>query len=531
MKSHSYLKSLRYSIIILLILGVFFRFVNLDRKTYWHDEIFTSFWLAGYTVEDVENEVAKGQVISVEELLNYQRLHGDKGLVDTVQAIKDEDPQHPPLYYAIARFWVGLQGLNPVQTRMVSVLISFLVFPCLYWLCLELFDSSLVGWIAMALLAISPFHVLYAQEARQYSLWAVTILLSSASLLRAMRQSTLSNWVIYAVGVSLVLYSHLLSFLLLIGHSFYIAAMSGWRFSKELRCYLLALTAGLITFIPWLIVIDEIGASGWTGNDLSLLTLGQRWLLNVTAVFFDPQVLYKEQLFEVRTRVDPVPLVSINHPLSFLVIPILILVGYAIYFLIRNTPKRTWLLIIVLIGSTGLLLGLPDLIVGGQRSSIARYQIPCLLGIQVAVAYLLTTKITTLSVKVGQQKLWQIVTVVLISLGVVSCAMSAQAQTWWTKYSSYYDPEVAQKINASSSPLVISNSIVRTTGLSYLLDSQVSLLLLGGEEPPLPNFSTNFSDVFLYQSSSEFRDQFEQQPNYKVEPIHLLGQLWRVSLK
>lgn len=42
----------------------------------------------------------------------------------------------------------------------------------------------------MALIAVSPFHVLYAQEAREYSLWTVTILLSSAALLRAMRVKT-----------------------------------------------------------------------------------------------------------------------------------------------------------------------------------------------------------------------------------------------------------------------------------------------------------------------------------------------------
>jgi uncharacterized membrane protein len=33
---------LRFFIIILLFLGIFFRFVNLDQKVYWIDEAFTS---------------------------------------------------------------------------------------------------------------------------------------------------------------------------------------------------------------------------------------------------------------------------------------------------------------------------------------------------------------------------------------------------------------------------------------------------------------------------------------------------------
>ncbi|MEG3987264.1 hypothetical protein QUA13_08880 [Microcoleus sp. S28C3] len=45
-------------------------------------------------------------------------------------------------------------------------------------------------WIAVGLLAVSPLHVLYAQEARPYCLWPALILISCASLLRAMRLET-----------------------------------------------------------------------------------------------------------------------------------------------------------------------------------------------------------------------------------------------------------------------------------------------------------------------------------------------------
>ncbi len=36
--------SLRFLIIVLLVLGLFFRFVNLDRKVYWLDEVYTELW-------------------------------------------------------------------------------------------------------------------------------------------------------------------------------------------------------------------------------------------------------------------------------------------------------------------------------------------------------------------------------------------------------------------------------------------------------------------------------------------------------
>jgi uncharacterized membrane protein len=293
--------------------------------------------------------------------------------------------------------------------------------------------------------------------------------------------------------------------------------------SKDAIAYIIALTVGVITFVPWLVIIEKIKASGWTGNKISLLTLAQRWIFNINTIIFDPQINYPDQLFEVRSGIDPVSLVTIHSPFTFLVIPIFILSVYAIYFLIRQTPPPVWLFIIVLIGSTGLLLGLPDLIVGGQRSSITRYQIPCLLGIQLAIAYLLTIKI--------KHKTWQVIAIVLISLGILSCTISSQSQTWWNKYSSYYDPQVAATINQTTSPLVISGSTVRTSGLSYLLNPQVKLLLVTGKNPPTINIPKNFSNIFLYQASDKLLSQFQQQPKYQINTIHASGQLWRIIIK
>lgn len=542
-KNTRYLILCRSLMIIILILGVFFRFVNLDRKPYWHDEVFTSFWLAGYTSLEVEANLANGAVISVADLQKYQDLDSQRGLVDTVKAIAADDPQHPPLYYAIARLWVGWRGLNPLQIRLFSALISLLVFPALYWFCLELFNSTQVGWIAIILLAVSPFHILYAQEARQYSFWTVTILLASTALLRAMRLKTRLSWLIYTAGVSLILYSHLLSFLLLIGHSIYVGAMNRWRMTKDIILYFFALSLGILTFAPWLVIIDKIKASSWTGDTIFLWTLFQRWIFNINMLLFDPQVNYNEQLFRIRSNIDPVPLISLYHPFSFVVIPIFILVCYAIYSLIRNTSRKVWLFVIALICSTGLLLGLPDLIVGGQRSSIARFQIPCLLGIHLAVAYLLTIKVTEelgsvtketgfMGKKYGfyyiRGKLWQIAAIAIISLGILSCTISSQSETWWNKYTNYYDPQVAKIINQSPSTLLISNSTTRTTALSYFLNPQIKLLLVRGENPGAIDIPNNFSNVFLYQPSREFLSQFEENIKYTVEGEIEAGKLWRI---
>ena len=198
---------LRLLIIVLLLLSVFFRFVNLGRKFYWKDEAFTSSRSA-YTKTELVEQIFQGNNIGIRDIQTYQHLNSEKSVID-IKGLAVEEHILPPLYFVILRFWVQLFGDSVAVIRSLSVLISLLVFPCLYWLCLELFQSSLTGWVAIALIAVLPFHLLYAQEARPYILWILTILLSSATLLYAMRRKTGFSWTIYAVSLSLGLYSFL----------------------------------------------------------------------------------------------------------------------------------------------------------------------------------------------------------------------------------------------------------------------------------------------------------------------------------
>ena len=43
-------KFLKILLLIILLLGLVFRFINLDRKAYWGDEAFTSLALSGHTI-------------------------------------------------------------------------------------------------------------------------------------------------------------------------------------------------------------------------------------------------------------------------------------------------------------------------------------------------------------------------------------------------------------------------------------------------------------------------------------------------
>lgn len=507
-----WLSPARFLAIILLGLGIFFRFVDLDQKVYSFDEAYTSLRISGYTEREVVRQVCDIREVNSIDLQKYQRPAPQKTLKDSIKSLAVEDPQHSPLYYLMARFWVKWFGTSVTSIRSLSAIISLLVFPCIYWLSRELFQSSLTGWVAVALIAVSPFHVLYAQEAREYSLWTVTILLSSASLLRAIRLKTRISWVIYALTVVLGLYTFLFSVLVSIGHGIYIAVCEKFRLTQTVKAYLIASFTGILAFAPWLQVIiinfnQLLVETGWTGFvKLSPINFFIEWSNRVQIIFYDGNI-------------D-----------RYITPAIVILVLYSLYFLYRSA--KHWLFVFSLIAVTELVLILPDLILGGTRSLTARYLIPYYLGIELAIAHLLANQISLTRAGIWHRKFWQLVTIVLISGGILSCLLDSRSQTSWTKSFNLYTPQVAHIINQANSPLLISSCehlwpLGDVLSLSYLLEPKVRIQLVS--DPNVPKIPIGFSDVFLFFPSPVLLYEIEANLGYKVEAIHPDKlELWRL---
>ncbi|GAB1543159.1 hypothetical protein NUACC21_58330 [Scytonema sp. NUACC21] len=507
---------LRFLIITLLVLGIFFRFFNLDGKVFWQDEVFTSLRSSGYSTEEIVKESFDGRLLGIEDLQKYQYLSPEKSLIDTINALK-KAPEHPPLYYLMVRFWNQLFS-HSVTPRALSAFISLLVFPCIYWLCLELFESPLIGWIAVILTAVSPIHVLYAQEARQYSLWTVAVLLSSASLLRAIRIHTKLNWGIYATTLSLGFYSHLLSTLIAIGHGIYVFAINRFQLNKTTAAYLLALLTGLIAFTPWLFVINSFqtieNRNNWMLTPVLMSNLVKSWGSHLNCIFFDFNL-------------------SQDHPFTYLILCFILgLTGYSIYFLYNSASFKVCLFLCLLIGLVPIALIIPDLIWGGMRSVSSRYFIPFFLGIQLSVAYLLSMKI--FGIHFLQQKLWRGIMVLLISGGLASCIVSSQANSWWIKSISFHNPQIAAIINKATKPLLISNeggnNLGNVISLSYLLEPKVKFQLV--VEPNIPNLPDGFSDIFVLSPSPTLQQGLEKKYQAKLTPIESTSEprLWKLNL-
>jgi uncharacterized membrane protein len=85
----------------------------------------------------------------------------------------------PPLYFVIAWLWAKLFGTGEVGLRALSALLGIGLIP-LGYLCARELVSRWAGVVTATLVAVAPFTIYYAQEARSYALFAV---LSAASFL------------------------------------------------------------------------------------------------------------------------------------------------------------------------------------------------------------------------------------------------------------------------------------------------------------------------------------------------------------
>jgi uncharacterized membrane protein len=514
------LSRLQKLLLMLLVIGIFLRFLNLTHLVYWHDEVFTSMRITGHTSQQLAETFFVGQEVEPQALQTVQQFTPEVNLAQVIERMGIEDAQHPPLYYVTLRFWVQLLGNTIAVIRSWSALIGVLTLLCLYWLCRELFPSPITTVVAIGLLAVSPVHVLFAQEAREFSLWTATILLSSAALLRALRVRSRFSWGIYAGTVAIGLYTFLFSGLVMLGHGAYVLLHERLRWTRTVFAYLIASLIGILAFTPWLYFVIRYfeiiqATTGWTKEALPWWTATQVWMLNFSRIIVD---------FDFKLD---------NGWAYSVIIAALMLEVYAIYFVGRHAPKSISGFILTLMGGTILALAIPDLLLGGKRAIVSRYLFPCYLGVLLAVAYFISMQIVATSEL--RRRIGRGLFIAVVCVGIASCISFSQANTWWNKVTSYDHPTIAKILNQSTQPLFVTDAYAtnpaNAVALSYLVKPHVRFLLLPavGSAPEIPTLNAQSRDIFLLNLPVAYRDRFATQ--YDRQPQHVIGELWQLEDK
>ena len=457
----------RALIIALIVLGIYGRFAGIGQKVYSFDEVRGLLRASGSTSQEFVEKVYTGVPVTSGYVQQYQTNQIGRDWGQALGSLAG-NPEHPPLYYLLMR--LSLLSHWAVASRWVAACFGLLLLPAIYWLCVELFwgepFGKVMGQSAIALVSISPFQVLLAHEARQYTLWALLTVVSSAFLLRSLRQNSSKQnsskqnsqhswrpWLAYGTTALLGMYTHLFFAWTLITHGLYVFVIEKFRPTQKLLRYLLISAGIVVGFLPWVgVIVSKMGrldqTTKWASTfDTSLLVRLQYWLHNLGTGFVDLNW----------------PATG-NNPFSYLV---LVAVAASTWQLCRHTPKRVWLFVILLmsvstIGQIG-----PDLLNGGRRSLVARYSLTAYLGLELALACAIARsfsavpllKFSALPAKlfIKTKRVQQIAVTALLLGGVVSSLLITQSPGWG-KGTSGVIAKTAALINQTEQPLILTDA-------------------------------------------------------------------------
>lgn len=200
-------------------LAIGLRFQGLDRQALWVDEAFSVKYAALWGA------------LRLEQLL--ENLHG-------------------PLHAALLHFWAACFGRSEFALRSLQAVIGAGTVPALYW-ALRPATSMSVALSAAGLLSVSPFHLWYSQEIRNYALAILFAVLSIGFLVRwlATGRSAARNLLGYTLTNVAGLLSNLSHSFLLIGQGtlFFLGTVS---IRRRWRGLILSWVAVALSLAPWI---------------------------------------------------------------------------------------------------------------------------------------------------------------------------------------------------------------------------------------------------------------------------------------
>ncbi len=205
------------------------RLVNIGKWSIWFDESFTS--------SLVREDFSTGVAITANDV-------------------------HPPLYYILLKCWTIVFGSSDLALRSFSVALSMVAAILIYKFVKKYFGAH-VALAAFYVVALGPFGVHFAQEARMYTLVTVFVVIATWSFLKLMDEKPKSKLValVYSLSIAAALYTHYFAFPIVFAHAAYayIYHFKGWlpqwsaliKFINDKRLWIYSLLGSAALFGPW----------------------------------------------------------------------------------------------------------------------------------------------------------------------------------------------------------------------------------------------------------------------------------------
>ena len=225
-------------LLLWVAVGTGLRLMCLSAKAPWTDEFSTIVFSLGHTFATVPLD----QALSINDLLQPIQSDLTTGIGDVIHHLL-KNSNHPPLYFVLAHLWMRLfppeDGLVTMwAARSLPALCGILSIPAMFGLSFLAFRSLVVAQIAAAIMAVSPFGIFLAQEARHYTLAILFVIASVCCLIIAVQSLHHRTPLSTKVGLTWVVINTLgiathYFFSLTLGAEAFVLLALAWRQSKS----------------------------------------------------------------------------------------------------------------------------------------------------------------------------------------------------------------------------------------------------------------------------------------------------------
>jgi uncharacterized membrane protein len=239
---------------------------------------------------------------------------------------------HPPLYLLLVSQWGALFGYEELGLRSLSVLFALATLVLAYKLAAEAAGPR-AGLFTLAVLAFSPLFVMYAHNARYYSMTAAFSLLAVYTTYRFQVTRRWPYLLVYILSGTLLLYLLFAAAAVLLACNLW-WLISWWRERPRsgIIAWFLAQAAVMLLYLPGYRIFASVLEKG--GGFPSTLV---DWLLEIFK-----RVAYLGFVFSVGETYSPL------NPLAWL--GLLLVATLAVVALLRRARKvGLWLALIVLL--------------------------------------------------------------------------------------------------------------------------------------------------------------------------------------
>ena len=403
--------------VLVLVIGVSFKFYHIDYRYFWVDEIHTVAQTSGLNDEGIDQLAPVNEIASLDyykSLLHLNDLHQTlaqqlKGQAQTVNL--------NPLHYFLLAFWYRLAGDSVIALRGFSIFFFLLSLPFIFLLAKKLFNNNLSSWIAVSLFSVSLYAQYYSHEARYITLTIFFIVASSYFLLEALDRKKIYWWLGYVVTGALALYASAILGLLLIAHFLFVLISRKEKFLP----FFISICAIFLLYLPWLFfIVSSLGSVeeslSWhkkfneNFNFLNLILLQLITMADGFIALEDPTILFMRRL-------------QIFTTLIYLLLAVFIVVS--IFYAARKMRKQSFYFLLSIFLCSFLFFLTSDLIRHTGSSLLFRYHYIHIVAALFFMSFLLSRKI------IKRNVFYFTLYVVIAVLGISSMQKLSWNKSWY----------------------------------------------------------------------------------------------------